>query len=126
MTTLSQWKLIGFLPSKDLGVSRAFYQDKLGLRLNKADDFALEFEISGTRLRISKVAEFDPADYTVLGWEVDNIESTVNSLMSKGIQFERYDGMPQNELAICVFPGGSKVAWFKDPDRNTLSITQFA
>lgn len=122
---LSHAKVVGFVPSTNLDASKAFYQSKLGLTLVTADDFALGFEVTQTRLRITKVPELTPAGYTVFGWEVGDIESTAKELVAKGIQFVHYEGFPQDELQICAFPGGSKVAWFKDPDGNTLSITQF-
>ena len=125
MTTLSQAKIIGFIPSTDLEASLAFFKDTLGLLLTREDEYALEFDISGAKLRITKVAEFTPANYTILGWEIPDIESAVTALMKKGVHFEKFAGLPQNELCICSFPGGSKVAWLKDPDGNTLSLTQF-
>jgi hypothetical protein len=76
-------------------------------------------------LRISKVGELAPAPYTVLGWKVPNIRVTVEDLMSGGVTFERYKDMPQDELGIWTTPDGHKVAWFKDPDGSTLSLTQF-
>jgi catechol 2,3-dioxygenase-like lactoylglutathione lyase family enzyme len=122
---LSHSKIVGFIPSTNLETSKTFYQSKLGLTLVTADDFALGFEVDQTKLRITKVPEITPADYTVFGWEVSDIKSSVKELTAKGLQFEHYDGLPQNEQHICTFPGGSKVAWLKDPDGNTLSITQF-
>lgn len=122
---LTKSNIVGFIPSTNLDESKSFFEDKLGLDLITIDEFALEFNVGQIKLRITKVAEITPANYTLLGWEVDDIEATVKELDSKGIHFERYENMPQNDLSICTFPGGSKVAWFKDPEGNTLSITQF-
>ena len=62
--------------------------------------------------------------YTVLGWAVEDIESVARELVSRGVEFETYDRMKQNELGIWNSPGGAKVAWFRDPDNNTLSLTE--
>jgi len=122
---LTKSNIVGFIPSTNLDKSKSFFEDKLGLDLKNIDEFALEFDVNQIKLRITTVAEFTPANYTVLGWEVDDIEATVKELVAKGIHFERHENMPQDDLSICTFPGGSKVAWFKDPEGNTLSITQF-
>ena len=65
------------------------------------------------------------APYTVLGWTVPDIRATIADLTRRGIEFERFDGVEQDELGVWSAPGGALVAWFKDPDANTLSLTQF-
>ena len=122
--TLATSKIIGFIPSSDLSISMPFYEEKLGLTLIYVDEIALEFSIYQAKLRVTKVTGVTPTGFTVFGWEVDDIEATVNDLMLREIKFEKYLEMSQSELGICTFPGGSRVAWFKDPDGNTLSITQ--
>ena len=117
-------KLVGFAITTQPERATQFYRDSLGFKFLKDDGFALVFDAHGTMLRISKLKKFKPAEYTVLGWQVDNIESTVRALSGRGIAFERYPGMPQDENAICTFPGEAKVAWFKDPDGNVLSVSQ--
>jgi hypothetical protein len=89
------------------------------------DPFALVFDAHGTMLRVTNVAEVAAAQYTVLGWEVPNILAATKDLSAAGVKFERYPGLPQDELGIWTAPSGAKVAWFKDPDGNTLSLTQF-
>lgn len=121
---LSESNIIGFIASTDLDAASAFYIDKLGLKLISSDEYALEFKINNTTLRIIKVKDVARTEYTVLGWEVGEIISTVTDLDKNGIEFIFYEGMSQDELGICTFPNGGKVAWFKDPDGNTLSITQ--
>jgi catechol 2,3-dioxygenase-like lactoylglutathione lyase family enzyme len=64
--------------------------------------------------------------FTIAGWRVGDIAATVRALEAKGVRFTRYDGMDQDELGIWTAPGGDKVAWFTDPDGNTLSLTEFA
>ena len=85
---------------------------------------ALEFDAHGTMLRIAKVRELSPAPYTVLGWNVPDISGAVNLLRAKRVSFERYEGMDQDAGGVWTSPGGAKVAWFKDPDGNTLSLTE--
>ncbi len=121
---LAQSKIIGFIPSANLDVSASFYTNKLGLELVGSDDYALEYLVNNAILRITKVVDLINANYTVLGWEVKDIMSAVEALRDNGVEFVFYEGMSQNENGICSFPNGGKVVWFKDPDDNTLSITQ--
>jgi catechol 2,3-dioxygenase-like lactoylglutathione lyase family enzyme len=101
-----------------------FFRDVLGLDYRGDDGFALVFEMKGALLRIGKVPSFTPAQNTVLGWESKDIESTVDDLVRKGVVFERYPQMGQDERSIATFPNGDRVAWFKDADGNVLSISQ--
>jgi catechol 2,3-dioxygenase-like lactoylglutathione lyase family enzyme len=64
------------------------------------------------------------AGYAVLGWVVPDIDEAVRGLQAAGVRFQRYDGMPQDDRGVWQAPNGARVAWFKDPDGNTLSITQ--
>jgi predicted enzyme related to lactoylglutathione lyase len=88
------------------------------------DDFALVFDVHGTPLRITKVESLSPGPFTVLGWEVADISMTAARLCKRGVAFERFEGMSQDEHGIWLAPGGARVAWFKDPDGNLLSITE--
>lgn len=116
--------VVTFLLTKSPEAAVRFYRDTLGLSFIRDDGFALVFDCNGVMLRIGKVQEFTPAPNTVLGWESDDIESTVMSLEKKGIVFEQYPNMQHDALGIHTFPGGDRVAWFKDPDGNVLSISQ--
>ncbi len=107
-------------PEKAVG----FYRDTLGLTYLRDDGFALVFAMQGVLLRVGKMASFTPAQNTVLGWESKNIESDVDDLVKKGVVFERYEKMGQDARGIATFPNGDKVAWFKDPDGNVLSLSQ--
>jgi catechol 2,3-dioxygenase-like lactoylglutathione lyase family enzyme len=117
-------KIIGFLPTKDANRSRKFYESILGLQFVSEDRYALVMQSGATMIRIAKVEDFAPAPYTVLGWEVKNIESVVRQLKARGVTFEKYLFIQDQELGIWSAPGGAKVAWFKDPDENVLSLTQ--
>jgi len=121
---LQSEKLVAFVPIRDADRARAFYCATLGLRLVSEDRFALVFEIDGTPLRATLVGEFQPQRFTVLGWQVDDAAATARRLSAAGVRFERYPGMEQDELGLWSAPGGARVAWFRDPDGNVLSITQ--
>ena len=115
---------VSFLATLDAGVAKAFYEEKLGLTLIADEHFALVFNLNGHVLRIAKVGELAPAAHTVFGWHVNNIEESVKGLVARGIVFEMYEGMEQDELGIWDSPSGARVAWFKDPDGNNLSLTE--
>jgi catechol 2,3-dioxygenase-like lactoylglutathione lyase family enzyme len=121
---LSNSALITFIPSKDPIRARTFYQDTLGLRFISDDDFAIVMDAAGTMLRIVRVGDFTPAPFTILGWQVDDIDGTVSEMTSKGVHFCRYPHFKQSPTGVWTAPGGAKVAWFLDPDGNTLSISQ--
>jgi catechol 2,3-dioxygenase-like lactoylglutathione lyase family enzyme len=117
-------KIVAFVATRNVDRAKEFYRDKLGLRFVGDDGFALVFDMAGTMLRIARVKELALAPYTVLGWEVPAIEKAVAELTKKGVAFERFPGLPQDALGIWAAPGGAKVAWFKDPDGNILSLSQ--
>jgi len=96
----------------------------VGLRFQKDDGFALVFDANGTMVRIATVPEFTPLQFTILGWQVTNIEKMAADLQKKGVRFEIFGFFKQDELGIWTAPTGDKVAWFKDPDGNILSISQ--
>ena len=103
--------------------ARQFYENKLGLKLLSEDKYGIEFEANGAHLRISIVEKLAPQPFTVLGWDTNDIVSTVKRLNEKGILFERYTFIDQDESGIWTAPGGTRVAWFKDPDGNLLSVS---
>lgn len=119
--------VIAFVPTRDPARARAFYENTLGLKFVSDDQFAQVFDANGVTIRIaniSSVKEFKPAPFTILGWEVAAIQQSVKELTKKGVVFERFPGMDQDQLGIWDSPSGARVAWFKDPDGNILSITQ--
>ncbi|MFM2225773.1 MAG: hypothetical protein RJA07_1975 [Bacteroidota bacterium] len=121
---LSDEKLKAFIPTINPEKAKKFYMDILGLTLLSEDNYALEFNANGTLLRITTVERLNPQPFTVLGWNVDNIVFLIQSLVSKGVVFERYDFFEQDELGIWTSPNGAKVVWFKDTDGNLLSLTE--
>ena len=119
--------LIAFVPSRNLTVSRPFYEKTLGLTFLGEDRFALVFDANEVTVRVvnvSTVDAFAPAPFTILGWQVPSAALAVAELVANGVRFERYPGMDQDADGIWTAPGGARVAWFKDPDGNTLSITE--
>ena|SRR6266404_7522897 len=121
---LGSAKIVGFVPTRDFVKAKAFYERVLGLRFISEDPFALALDANGIRVRVSKVPEFKPQQFTILGWEVADIGKFVSGLQEKGVAFEHYNIPGQDDRGIWSAPGGAKVAWFKDPDGNILSISQ--
>ena len=121
---LASGKMVGFIPTKDYDKARAFYEGKLGFEFVSDDMFALVMRAGETMIRIAKAKDFTPAQYTVLGWEVANIEEVVKWLQKRGVALEKYPFVQDEELGIWTTPNGDKVAWFKDPDGNVLSVSQ--
>jgi predicted enzyme related to lactoylglutathione lyase len=115
-----------FVPTVKPQEAKAFYQDVLGLTLLKEDHYGIDFDSGGALLRVVTVPELKPHTFTVLGWNVKDIEATIHSLNDKGVIFEKYGFFPQDELGIWTAPDNTKVAWFKDPDGNTLGISQMS
>jgi catechol 2,3-dioxygenase-like lactoylglutathione lyase family enzyme len=119
--TLATADLIGFAPTTDLARARAFYEGVLGLPVIEHSEHAVVFDAHGTMLRVTAVREVAPAPYTILGWSVPDIAAAIGAL---DVTFERFDGVDQDDRGIWRAPGGAQVAWFRDPDGNTLSVTQ--
>ncbi len=116
--------LVAFAGSTDLGRSRAFYEERLGLSLVSTGEQACVFDCAGTELRVTLVDSVAAAPYTVLGWRVPDIAGAVRELAGRGVEFVRYAALQQDALGIWRAPSGAHVAWFRDPDGNTLSLTQ--
>ena len=119
--------VVAFVPSKNPTKTRAFYEGVLGLRFVSEDPFAVVFDANGVMIRVANVSSvkgFKPAPYTILGWLVDDITKAVRLLNKKGVQFERFAWMEQDRLGVWNSPSGAKIAWFKDPEGNILSVTQ--
>ncbi len=122
---LAQAELIGFIPAVDADRARRFYVDTLGLTFISDDPFAITVRSGTTEIRISRVEAFNPAPHTLLGWKVPDIEAAVEKFVADGIVFERYPFLEQDTYGIWSTPDGiARVAWFKDPDGNLLSISQ--
>jgi catechol 2,3-dioxygenase-like lactoylglutathione lyase family enzyme len=123
---LDRADVVAFLATADVARAREYFSDVIGLRVLGDDPFACTFDANGTVLRVVAVPDVVVAPYTALGWIVDDIAETVDSLQTRGVDFERFEGMQQDERGVWEAPGGDMVAWFKDPDGNTLSLTELA
>ena len=121
---LSAGKLMGFVQTKDYQRAQQFYEGKLGFEFVSLDSFALVVRAGGNLIRIVKIRDFTPLQSTVLGWEVADVEAAVTWLAGRGVVFEKYPFAQDQERGIWTAPGGDKVAWFKDPDGNVLSVSR--
>lgn len=121
---LESCALVAFVPTVDIERARAFYEGVLGLAVLDVNPYACVLDGHGTRLRVTVVDEFTPAPFTILGWEVPEIAEAIAALAGRGVAFERFDGIDQDDLGVWTAPSGARVAWFRDPDANTLSLTE--
>jgi len=124
---LGSSKVVAFAPTVNPVKALACYEGVLGLRLVEDQaPFALVFDANGTMLRVTSVRELTPQVFTVLGWDVGDIEATIDKLTASGVEFLRFAGMNDTDpRGIWTSPNGARVAWFKDPDGNALSLTEF-
>ncbi|HEX3533711.1 MAG TPA: VOC family protein [Gemmatimonadaceae bacterium] len=119
--------IVAFVPSRSPKRSRSFYEQTLGLRFVSDDQFASVFNANHVMVRVVDVSGIDgfrPFPFTILGWSVEDVGKTVKALQKKGVKFERYEGMNQDQLGIWTSPSGARIAWFKDPDGNVLSLSE--
>jgi catechol 2,3-dioxygenase-like lactoylglutathione lyase family enzyme len=121
---LGRFAPTAFVAVTDPDRARAFYEEILGLELVADEDHALVFDAGDTTLRLAKVAELNPAPHTVLGWQVPDLEATIDVLAARGVNFRRYGQFEQDERDIWTAPDGTRVAWFDDPDGNLLSLME--
>jgi len=121
---LGTTNIVAFVPTKDAEKARAFYEGALGLKFIKDDGFAMVLDANGIMIRVAKMKDFTPAQFTILGWQVTGIEKIVAGLQAKGVHSEIFGFFKQDPLGIWTAPTGDKVAWFKDPDGNILSVSE--
>ena len=121
---LAAGKMVGFLFTNDYVLARDFYERKLGCEFLSEDQFALALKLGGHMIRIVKMPNFVAMRGTVLGWEVADIEAVTGWLKGRGVTLEQYPFIQDQERGIWTTPDGNKVAWFKDPDGNVLSVSQ--
>jgi catechol 2,3-dioxygenase-like lactoylglutathione lyase family enzyme len=122
---LGNQNIMPLVATADAAKARPFYEQTLGLTVKRTDPFGITFDANGVELRMSFVREIKPAPYSILSWAVPDIGAFVDGLAAKGVVFERYEGLPQDEWGIWTAPDGTKVAWFQDPDGNLLGLVQF-
>lgn len=124
MSELRFKAMVGFVVTTRPEAARTFYEEVLGFRFLTEDEYGISFEAGLAMVRMVKAPSFTPAQGTVLGWEVADIQEAVRALGERGVTFERYPWMKQDKLGVGTFPNGDKVAWFKDPEGNVLSLSQ--
>jgi len=117
---------VAFIPSVDLDRSERFFADVLGLAVEQVTPYACVLRAGGTMLRVTRVDGLNPQPFTIFGWAVADLRADVAGLLARGVTFLHYDGVPQDDAGVWSAPGGDLVAWFHDPDGNTLSLTEFA
>jgi catechol 2,3-dioxygenase-like lactoylglutathione lyase family enzyme len=117
--------LVAFIPVRSLGAAQSFYVDVLGLHVTEQSPYAVVIDAGGTALRLALVDDLQPQPFTIAGWQVLDMRRAIGSLATRGVDFIRYEGVDQDEMGIWSTPNGDQVAWFKDPDGNTLSLTCF-
>jgi hypothetical protein len=122
---LDNQPIMAFVATTDAAKARPFYEDVLGLPVRASDPYGINFGMGDRYLRMSIVRDFKPAPWSVLSWVVADIKKMIAALTLKGVVFERYEGLGQDDTGIWAAPDGTKVAWFKDTDQNVLSLTQF-
>jgi len=122
---LESAKLMGFIRTTDYKNARAFFEGVLGLEFVSEDEFAVVFRSGGNKIRAVKSGSFTPEQFTILGWQVSGIERVAADLQKRGVSFEKYPWVNDpTGVGIWTAPGGDRVAWFKDPDGNVLSISE--
>jgi catechol 2,3-dioxygenase-like lactoylglutathione lyase family enzyme len=120
---LTDERLVAFLVTTDAERARAFYEGKLGLTLVMDDEHLIFFDSGPARIGLQKSDKpVAPSFGTAAGWNVRDLRASVRDLMARGVVFERYEGMQQDDLNIWSPVAGEGVAWFKDPDANLLSL----
>lgn len=123
---LATSKLQTIVWTSRLTEAEQFYSQVLGLTLRGRSEGALVYDVSGSELRVSPVPHTQPTLHTVLGFAVPDLATVIYALSQRGLKWERFPGMPQDETGVLRTPDGAKVVWFRDPDGNLLSIVQFA
>ena len=122
---LANEKLVAFGATTNAERAAQFYGEVLGLSRRSEDAFALAFDANGVELRLQKLETLKPQAFTVLGWQVRDVNAVVDALTQRGVSAERYPGLQQDARGIWSAPSGARVAWFKDPDGNLLSVAEY-
>jgi catechol 2,3-dioxygenase-like lactoylglutathione lyase family enzyme len=118
--------LVAFGATANAAAATAFYTRVLGLTLRYEDEFAIALDSDGVELRLQKVERFTPQPFTTLGWQVPRMTEVIERLRQHGVTLERYPWLEQDASGVWQAPSGARVAWFKDPDGNLLSVAEYA
>ena len=110
---------------RDLEQAKTFYGDTLGIDLTEEDGPLLMLHLAGGRdTLVYPKDDHVPASYTILNFPVDDIDTSVASLVERGVKMERYDGLDQDDRGISLSPVGPRIAWFTDPSGNILAVLE--
>lgn len=123
---LSHARLQSIIWTAHIDAARDFYQKTLGLALTAMSDGALVFDVGGSDLRVSPVPSTTPSAHTVMGFAVPDLDATLLALAGRGVTIERFPQFRHEPDGTVTTPDGTRVAWFRDPDGNLLSVVQFA
>lgn len=116
--------MVGFAATADGARCRRFYEQQLGFRVVSEDALAITLDAAGQPLRIQKLGKHTPQQFTVLGWNVQELDPVVDRLERAGVHPEQF-GLPmQDQRGIASFGDGTRLVWLKDPDGNILSVAQ--
>jgi catechol 2,3-dioxygenase-like lactoylglutathione lyase family enzyme len=125
MEELRSAKAVAFVNVSDRERALDFYTGMLGLTLRSSDPFGDFLELGGALLRITVIPDYDPHPHPVVGWNVADVRATAAALVERGLSFNIYEDLGQDEDGIWTAPDGTaKVAWFLDPDGNVLSLSE--
>ncbi|WP_213813788.1 VOC family protein [Glaciihabitans sp. dw_435] len=106
----------------DIAVAQKFYIEKLGLNVTENEMGFLNLHLaSGATVLVYNKPNHTPASYTVLNFQVDDVDAAVNDLISRGVTMEMYEGMPQSDTGV-MHGNGPDIAWFTDPAGNVFSV----
>jgi catechol 2,3-dioxygenase-like lactoylglutathione lyase family enzyme len=123
---LASSKLQTIILSSRMAEAEKFYGDVLGLPLKGKSHGALIYDVGGAELRVSPVPTTQPSLHTVLGFAVADLRAVMNALSVRGVEWQRFANFPQDAAGVLVTPDDAKVAWFRDPDGNLLSLVQYS
>jgi catechol 2,3-dioxygenase-like lactoylglutathione lyase family enzyme len=115
-------KGVAFVYAADQGRALGFYRDTLGLKVVDSDPYGAFLELPGALLRLTAVSDFKPHAHPVLGFEVADIAATMAALRERGVSFDIFDGMGQDEHGVWTSPDGGKMSFFKDVEGNALML----
>lgn len=121
---LSSATLQPIILTSRLDDAESFYRHTLGLPLRAKSDGALVFDVGGASLRVAPVPSTTPSEHTVLGFAVDDVDRIIERLNERHVSLERFDGFTHDANGALFTPDGARVAWFRDPDGNLLSVVQ--
>ncbi|WP_092800562.1 VOC family protein [Rhodococcus globerulus] len=122
MSALGSTKAISGFSVDDIDAAKKFYGETLGLKVTDEEMGIIRLHLAGgTEILVYPKPNHEPASYTILNFLVDDIDSAVDELTGRGVEFVKYDGFPQEDNGI-MRGNGPDIAWFTDPAGNVISV----